>query len=155
MNSYLKKVEEFHQTFNGPVLKKDTNLEEPEFPSKERQGLRIHLLFEELYELEEAIKEQNIVEVLDAFCDLQYVLSGAIIEFGMKYIFDAAFNEVHRSNMTKLCDSEAEAWSTISSYSEPAHMIKLPNDKFLVMRTSDKKALKSINYSKAKLAQFI
>ena len=72
----LNDVAEFHDTFNLPVL------DEPTIPSKKRCELRINLLEEELKELKVAIEENDIVEVIDAFCDIQYVLSGAILEFG-------------------------------------------------------------------------
>ena len=69
----LNSVAEFHDTFNLPIEL------EPCIPSKERCELRINLIEEELKELKEAIQENDLVEVIDAFCDLQYVLSGAIL----------------------------------------------------------------------------
>ena len=50
-----------------------------------------------------AIKDNNLTEVADAPCDLQYVLAGAILEFGMGAKFRALFSEVHCSNMSKAC----------------------------------------------------
>ena len=75
----LNQVAEFHKTFNAPIL--DT----PQIPSKERCELRISLLQEELNELKDAIADNNIIEVADALCDLQYVLSGAVLKCSMKY----------------------------------------------------------------------
>jgi hypothetical protein len=71
----LTSVALFHQTFKHPVLL------EPSIPSETRCNLRVSLLSEELKELEEAIEKKNIVEIADALCDLQYVLSGAIPDF--------------------------------------------------------------------------
>ena len=91
----LNQVAEFHKTFNAPIL--DT----PQIPSKERAALRVSLLQEELDELKKAIEDNDLVEVADALCDLQYVLSGAVLEFGLGEKFVELFNEVHRSNMSK------------------------------------------------------
>jgi predicted HAD superfamily Cof-like phosphohydrolase len=149
---YINKVKEFHQTFDAPVL--DT----PQIPSKERCELRISLLKEELSELEEAIKNNDLVEVTDAFCDLQYVLSGILLEFGMGNVFDSLFDEVHRSNMSKACVSMQDAIATISHYkkkdgTESTYYEK--DGKFIVTRIPDNKVLKSINYSPADLKKII
>lgn len=147
MNNYLEKVKKFHELFNHPVLNK------PTIP-KERVALRLSLLKEELQELEEACNNDNIVEVLDAFCDIQYVLSGAILEFGMKDIFDEGFEEVQRSNMSKTCKTKEEAEETIKYYYERDRTIseyKKIDGKYIVYRTNDDKTLKSINYSPADL----
>lgn len=93
----LNQVAEFHRTFNAPIL--DT----PQIPSAERCKLRVALLQEELNELQQAIDNDDIVEVADALCDLQYVLSGAVLEFGLGEKFVELFNEVQRSNMSKAC----------------------------------------------------
>ncbi|MBP7357533.1 MAG: nucleoside triphosphate pyrophosphohydrolase family protein, partial [Cloacibacterium sp.] len=73
----LNQVAEFHRTFNAPIL------ETPQIPSKERCELRVSLLQEELNELKQAIEDNDLVEIADALCDLQYVLSGAVLEFGL------------------------------------------------------------------------
>ena len=99
----LNQVARFHQTFQHPILN------EPEIPSKQRCDLRVSLIDEELQELKEAIAEKDMVEIADALCDIQYVLSGAILEFGLGEKFPALFNEVQRSNMSKACESEEEA----------------------------------------------
>jgi predicted HAD superfamily Cof-like phosphohydrolase len=58
------------------------------------------LIAEELGELKEAIRDKDIVEVADALTDLLYVVYGAGHAFGID--LDKCFNEVHRSNMSKL-----------------------------------------------------
>lgn len=144
----LESVAEFHRTFHLPVLM------EPTIPSKERCRLRINLLREELAELEDAITNDDLVEAADAFADLQYVLSGAILEFGLGERFAAIFNEVHRSNMSKTCASTEEAQQTIAHYlklDQPGRIVP-SGDVFLVHRTSDGKVLKNINYSAADIA---
>lgn len=143
----LNSVAQFHQTFNHPIL--DT----PQIPPKNRAELRLNLLKEELRELEEAIANNDLAEAADAFCDLQYVLAGAILEFGMGEKFAALFAEVQRSNMSKVCHTEAEAQATAEHYKrlgQEAYYEK-KDDFYLVYRKSDNKTLKSINYSEANL----
>lgn len=150
--NYIDKVSKFHKTFEAPIL------ESPEIPSEDRCNLRVSLLQEELNELSEAIKNKDIVEVADALCDLQYVLSGAILEFGLGQNFDEMFDEVQRSNMSKACESEREATETISYYrykDETESMCKKVGDKWVVYRISDNKVLKSINYSPADLKKYL
>ena len=148
----LNKVAEFHKTFNAPILEK------PTIPSDERCELRLSLLQEELNELKQAIDDKDIVEIADALCDLQYVLSGAILEFGLGEKFDELFDEVQRSNMSKACDTMQEAIETLSHYKEKdgteGHFKKI-EDKWVVYRTVDNKVLKSINYSPANLKKII
>ncbi len=87
--------------------------------------LRLHLLQEELAELAEAMLEDDLVGCLDALCDLQYVLSGAVLSLGLQDVFDEAFAEVHRSNMSKLDEdgrpikNEAGRVVKSSRYSKP------------------------------------
>jgi len=72
----------------------------PGFPDSDTVFLRVKLIREELRELEEAIAYNDIVEVADALSDLLYVIYGAGHTFGVN--LDKCFEEVHRSNMTKL-----------------------------------------------------
>ena len=146
--NYLEKVSDFHKTFNAPIL------ESPQIPSSDRCDLRVNLLQEELNELKEAISNNDLTEVLDALCDLQYVLSGAVLEFGLKDIFDQSFDEVQRSNMSKACESMQEAIDTLLHYKQKdgtEGYYKEINGKFICYRNVDNKVLKSINYSPAKL----
>ena len=94
--------------------------------------LRINLLAEELDELREALVAGDIVEVLDALTDLQYVLDGAYLSFGLHDVKDAAFAEVQRSNMSKLGE-----------------------DGKPIRRESDGKILKGPNFFEPDLSQFI
>src|SRR6478735_6574898 len=134
--SPLNQVAEFHKTFKHPVL------DEPTIPSKARCDLRVALLAEEVKELQEAIADNNLVEIADALCDIQYVLAGAILEFGLGEKFKALFDEVHRSNMSKACNTIEEANETIAHYlkkdGSEAHY-KEEESKFLVFRTADNK----------------
>jgi len=143
----LNQVAEFHRTFNAPVL------DEPQIPSKERCELRVSLLQEELNELKEAIADNDIVEIADALCDLQYVLSGAVLEFGLGEKFPALFNEVQRSNMSKACADQQEADDTIAFYKEKGEeaFSEISGDKINVHRKADHKVLKNKYYSPADL----
>ena len=150
--NYLEMVAEFHKTFKAPIL--DT----PQIPSLDRCKLRISLLQEELNELQEAIDNNDLVEVADAFVDIQYVLSGAILEFGLGDKFNELFNEVQRSNMSKACENEVVAQATVEHYKQKDGTqsdYKEVNGKFIVYRNEDNKVLKSVNYSPASLQDII
>jgi predicted HAD superfamily Cof-like phosphohydrolase len=152
MSNYLESVSEFHKTFGAPIL------ETPQIPSKERCELRVSLLQEELNELKEAIEKGDVVEVADALADLQYVLSGAVLEFGLGDKFDTLFDEVQRSNMSKACNSHQEAIETLLHYKKKdgtEGIYKEEEGKWLVYRKEDNKVLKSVNYSPANLLDII
>lgn len=155
---YLYMVSKFHRMFQHPILPS------PTIPDETRCKLREALMTEELAEFVEAVKNKDIVGIADALCDLQYVLSGTILEFGLALKFPMLFSEVQRSNMSKACGSIEEAEETILRYNEMQVTAGLLVDemhyeekdgKFLVYRTKDRKTLKSINYSPANLKQFI
>ena len=142
----LNQVAAFHKTFKHPIL------DSPQIPSPERCALRVSLISEELEELRDAIKDKDIVEIADALCDIQYVLSGAVLEFGLGDKFADLFNEVQRSNMSKACNSVEEAEATIAYYNKKdgtKAYYREEDGKFLVYRVGDNKTLKSINYSPA------
>ena len=150
--NYIKLVEEFHNTFGAPVL------ETPQIPSNDRCELRVSLLQEELNELKDAIENNDIVEICDALTDLQYVLSGAILEFGLGDKFNELFLEVQRSNMSKACSSQQVAIQTLLHYKEKdgtEGYYKEVDGKWLVYRNGDNKVLKSINYSPANLTYIV
>lgn len=148
----LNQVAQFHQTFGAPIVDK------PGIPSADRCQLRVSLLAEELDELKEAIAANDLVEIADALCDLQYVLSGAVLEFGMGEKFVELFNEVQRSNMSKACQSLAEAEATVQFYADKdgteAEIVE-ENGLWKVYRKADNKVLKSINYSPADLVSIL
>ncbi|MEQ9424578.1 MAG: nucleoside triphosphate pyrophosphohydrolase family protein [Cyclobacteriaceae bacterium] len=148
----LNHVAKFHRTFQHPIL------ENPEIPSEQRCRLRVNLIAEELKELEEAIADKDIVEIADALCDIQYVLSGAILEFGMGEKFSTLFDEVQRSNMSKACDTVEDAEATIEHYKKKDGsecFYEEKDGKYLVYRRDDMKTMKSINYSPADLKSII
>lgn len=85
---------EFHQKF-GSVY---NNV--PTVPDKKTLQLRVNLIKEEAAEFEEAANNQDLIEMADAIADILYVTLGAACALGVDA--EALFNEVHRSNMTKV-----------------------------------------------------
>jgi len=124
--STLDMVKIFHETYGLPV--KDA----PDISDAKTNALRINLLAEEVDELKEALEAGDMVEVLDALTDIQYVLDGAYLSFGLQSVKMAAFEEVQRSNMSKL-----------GADGKP------------IVRPEDGKILKGPNFFQPDLAQFI
>ena len=89
------------------------------FPDEKIQKLRIDLIEEELSELREAIEKKDIKEVADALTDILYVTYGAGHAFGID--LDKCFDEVQRSNMSKLDDNGKPI------YNENGKVLKGPN----------------------------
>ena len=92
--SNFNKVKAFMNTYGQDVNEKAS------FPKDAIVQLRVDLIEEELNELKEAIKNNDIVEVADALTDILYVTYGAGHSFGVD--LDKCFDEVQRSNMSKL-----------------------------------------------------
>jgi predicted HAD superfamily Cof-like phosphohydrolase len=148
----LQQVAEFHTLFQHPIVST------PAIPENSRAQLRHELLHEEVKELKSAIEERNLVEIADALCDIQYVLAGAVLEFGMGDIFKNLFDEVHRSNMSKACQTEAEAQETVAWYAKEKNTnayYKAVDGLYMVYRSEDHKTLKSIAYQPANLSKFL
>ncbi len=148
----LELVAEFHRTFKHPILST------PAIPDEKRCKLRVELIAEELDEFEAAIKEKDLVAVADALCDIQYVLSGAILEFGLGDRFKQLFEEVQRSNMSKACKSEEEAKGTVEHYLKKDGTecyYRREGEGWLVYRKMDNKTIKSIGYSPANLESIL
>ncbi len=148
----LNQVAEFHRTFKHPIER------DPVIPDEKRCALRVALIQEELDELKKAIEDRDLVEIADALCDIQYVLSGAVLEFGLGEKFSELFDEVQRSNMSKTCKTEEEARATVDYYRKERGVecyYKKTDDHYLVYRKEDNKTLKSVNYSPPDLKQIL
>jgi predicted HAD superfamily Cof-like phosphohydrolase len=100
MKKHINQVRQFHTAFCVPVH------EEPFFPITERMAMRHNILCEEVVELETAMARRDMVEVADAITDCVYILFGTALELGIADKLPACFDEVHRSNMTKLEDGQ-------------------------------------------------
>lgn len=87
-------VKKFHEGFEVGIS------DSPKLLDEKTQHLREKLIFEEYRELKEAFNNQDIVEVADALADLLYVIYGTAVSCGID--MEPVFDEVHRSNMTKI-----------------------------------------------------
>ena len=96
MKTSMEMVREFHEAFGVECH------DIPHIDDGKLNGLRLRLLQEEFDELSVALANRNLVEVLDALTDLQYILDGTYLALGFSRFKDAATAEVHRSNMSKL-----------------------------------------------------
>ena len=97
MKNKLKAVETFHNAFGI------TNRETPiAFTNDKEIKLRFDLMAEENEEYLEAAKNNDLVEVADALGDMLYILCGTMLSHGMQDKIETVFNEIQRSNMSKL-----------------------------------------------------
>jgi len=149
---FVDEVEIFNETFGKP------NNYEPIIPEKKEWQFVYDFILEELEEYKEACETGNIVEVLDALCDIAYVsLGNGTMLHGLKDQIWPAYLEVQASNMSKACSNEEEAQETIKVRSkeqgEECHYEKV-GEYYIVYRTRDKKVMKSLNYFRPDLKQF-
>ena len=97
MKKYTDAVHEFHSAFKLGIKNEPTaDLGET------KNLLRFNLMKEENEEYLEAANANDLVEVADALGDMLYILAGTIIEHGMQYKIAEVFDEIQRSNMSKL-----------------------------------------------------
>jgi len=149
---FVNEVEIFNRTFNKP------NNYEPTIPEKKEWQFVYDFVLEELEEYRQACENGDIVEVLDALCDIAYVsLGNGTMLHGLKDKIWPSYQEVQGSNMSKSCITEEEAMETVTLRSkeqnEPCHFEQV-EDRFVVYRTRDRKVMKSINYYRPDLHQF-
>ena len=109
----FEKVRLFMQTYGQEVKNK------AEFSNEKNNKLRIDLIKEELEELQQAMKDKNLLEVADALTDILYVTYGAGHAFGID--LDKCFEEVQNSNMSKLGSDGKPI------YNESGKVMKGPN----------------------------
>ena len=149
---FVSEVETFNTTMGKP------NNYEPIIPEKKEWMFVYDFILEELEEYKHACETGDIVEILDALCDIAYVSigNGAMLH-GLKDKLWDAYQEVQASNMSKACISEEEAQQTVERRSqeqnEPCHYEKV-GEYYIVYRTRDKKVMKNINYFRPDLKKF-
>jgi len=150
---FVSEVEEFNATMGKP------NNYEPIIPEEKGEWMFVYdFILEELEEYKAACEAGDIVEVLDALCDIAYVSigNGAMLH-GLKDKLWEAYQEVQASNMSKACVDEKEAQATVERRSkeqnEPCHYEKV-GEYYIVYRTRDRKVMKNINYFRPNLKQF-
>ena len=149
---FVSEVETFNETMGKP------NTYTPNIPDRKEWEFVYNFILEELEEYKHACETGNIVEVLDALCDITYVATGnGVMLHGLKDKFMDAYAEVQASNMSKACKTEEEAIATCESEAkrigEDTHYEKV-GEYWIVYRTRDRKVLKSINYFKPDLNKF-
>ncbi len=97
MKNKIAAVQQFHEAFGLGVKQEPTaNL------GKDKNLLRFNLMKEENEEYLEAANNNDLIEVADALGDMLYILCGTIIEHGMQHKIEEVFDEIQRSNMSKL-----------------------------------------------------
>lgn len=97
MKSKIEAVRLFHTSFGlgvSETLKADLG--------ENKNKLRFNLMDEENNEYFEAVQNNDLVEVADALGDMLYILCGTILEHGMQHKIEQVFEEIQRSNMSKL-----------------------------------------------------
>jgi hypothetical protein len=149
---FVSEVEEFNSLMNKP------NNYVPTIPTKSEWDFVYNFVLEELEEYKQACESGDIVEILDALCDIAYVSigNGAMLH-GLKDKIWPAYMEVQASNLSKACSTQEEAQKTVETRSkeqgEACHYEQVAS-KYVVYRSRDRKVMKSINYFKPDLKQF-
>jgi len=149
---FVSEVEEFNALMNKP------NNYVPTIPDRKEWEFVYNFVLEELEEYKQACEKGDIVEILDALCDITYVsLGNGVMLHGLKDKIWPAYLEVQASNLSKACSTEAEAQETVKIRSQEqgtdCHYERV-GDKYVVYRSYDKKVMKSINYFKPDLKKF-
>jgi predicted HAD superfamily Cof-like phosphohydrolase len=120
----LDMVRQFNKTYDIKTEKNPSTIDEDSYK------LRYNLILEELNEYLEACKNEDIVEVADAIVDMMYILYGFVLAHGLSDVIFDMFEEVHKSNMSKLENGK-------------------------VLRRTDGKIMKGSEYFKPNLKQFL
>jgi hypothetical protein len=150
---FVSEVEEFNALMNKP------NNYEPTIPENRSEWEFVYnFILEELEEYKHACETGNIVEVLDALCDIAYVsLGNGTMLHGLKDKIWPAYMEVQASNLSKACRTQEEAEETVQVRSqeqgEVCHWEKV-GDNYIVYRSRDRKVMKNINYFRPDLKKF-
>jgi predicted HAD superfamily Cof-like phosphohydrolase len=116
MKNKLDAVKAFHTAFKigyRDTQKADLGID--------KNTLRFNLMKEENEEYLEAANTNDLVEVADALGDMLYILCGTIIEHGLQHKIEEVFNEIQRSNMSKLGENGEPI------YREDGKVLKGPN----------------------------
>lgn len=120
----LNMVSEFNKTYEIPTRKTPSKIDEDEYV------LSYNLMLEELNEYLVACQDEDMVEIADAVVDMMYILYGIILRHGLSEVVFDMFEEVHKSNMSKLENGK-------------------------VLKRTDGKIMKGSEYFKPNLKQFL
>ena len=163
--SNFDKVVDFNKTFGVTVHETpqmDIYTKDPKLVD-----LRLKLIVEEVEELQDAIKNHDMKETIDALSDILYVVYGAGASFGID--LDRTFDMVHKSNMSKVCKNEEEADATVQWYKDNSESYnkknpaqapvdpdwRIINGKHVVYNRLTGKVLKSINYNAVDFTEYL
>lgn len=116
MQKQLKAVKIFHETY-GLGVSEEMNADLGTLKNE----LRFNLMKEENEEYLEAVQNKDIVEIADALGDMLYILCGTILEHGLQHKIEEIFDEIQRSNMSKLGEDGKPI------YREDGKVMKGPN----------------------------
>ncbi|GAA4769025.1 MULTISPECIES: nucleoside triphosphate pyrophosphohydrolase family protein [Flavobacterium] len=116
MQKQLNAVKEFHNAFGLGVQELPTG-----DLGENKNMLRFNLMKEENEEYLEAVQNNDIVEIADALGDMLYILCGTILEHGLQHKIEEVFDEIQRSNMSKLGEDGKPI------YREDGKVMKGPN----------------------------
>tara|TARA_R110002050_G_scaffold2603_6_gene14862 strand:+ start:9964 stop:10347 length:384 start_codon:yes stop_codon:yes gene_type:complete len=97
MKKQLAAVEKFHDSFGI-----NNNYSPSAELSRETIMLRYKLMREENEEYLEAAEQNDLIEIADALGDMLYILCGTILSHGLQHKIEEVFEEIQRSNMSKL-----------------------------------------------------
>jgi len=116
MQKQINAVKEFHTAFkigHSDIPRADLG--------EIKKTLRYNLMKEENEEYFEAVQNNDLVEIADALGDMMYILCGTIIEHGLQHKIEEVFDEIQRSNMSKLGEDGKPI------YREDGKVMKGPN----------------------------
>ncbi len=126
MNKQLEQVKEFHKAFG--LLETQSYKKHPEVAK-----LRYQIGLEELNEYAIAVQENNDIEIADALGDQLYIVLGSIISHGLEDKIEAIFDEIHKSNMSKL-DENGNPLYREDGKVKKSNLFKEPNLKEILER---------------------
>lgn len=116
MQKQINAVKDFHKAFKiGYNETPVANLGET------KNNLRYNLMKEENEEYLEAVQNNDLTEIADALGDMMYILCGTILEHGLQHKMEEVFDEIQRSNMSKLDENGNPI------YREDGKVMKGPN----------------------------
>lgn len=129
--------------------------------NKKMLDYRMSLVTEEYNELQDAVANNDFIEIIDALSDLEYVCTGFFTALGINA--DDAFQIVHSSNLSKLCKTEEEAIESVVRYKQevpqrydtPKYRKANDNKHYIVYNESTMKILKSYKYTPANFDELI
>ncbi|KIQ24939.1 MULTISPECIES: pyrophosphohydrolase domain-containing protein [Flavobacterium] len=116
MKKQIDAVKEFHTAFK--IGHSETPIADL---GETKKYLRYNLMKEENEEYLDAVQKNDLVEIADALGDMMYILCGTIIEHGLQDKIEAVFDEIQRSNMSKLGEDGQPI------YREDGKVMKGPN----------------------------